>query len=337
MVMSGLFATAIILRRRADANNDPIPMISARLDRDCIERFVNSLMATWWLALSLNNANMAYVFRDETYRCMVHETADPESDKIDSERANVAPSPGVCAVFKGSVALPWIIWLLWVIRMCRSFTRSNLQFDSRIFSDTSEPIFDSYINKCPRLPAADGPSPFSPSQQIPGDTANYSIQHLDLGDPPIPNAAEVDSSAHGQQQQQQQQPQHRASNQQFQPQQYEYCQYCHASRQSQVAYNATNTASRQTNASYPLDTQQNATVRSHLQNVQQAYGIQPDTRPCQLNQTATSSVGGTGSAHTQQPQPGAISNTATQQHMPMPPHVAPPPPPPQSYQSTYTA
>ncbi|KAI8320976.1 hypothetical protein GQ54DRAFT_249948, partial [Martensiomyces pterosporus] len=142
MVISGMFAAATILREHAEADKEPTPMISERLCRDCIERLVSSLLTAWWLMISFNVSNMAFVFRDDLRQCTKQTNGTRSGAREESETSSPDSPAGACAVFTGSMVLSWAIWVLWVIRMWRSFTRANIHFDSRIFREPSEPIFD---------------------------------------------------------------------------------------------------------------------------------------------------------------------------------------------------
>ncbi|KAJ2304173.1 hypothetical protein H4R23_005844 [Coemansia sp. Cherry 401B] len=134
MLVSGMYAAATVLLIRARIEDQRAPQFARRLAADNVERMVCCLMATWWLSMALNVSNMAFVFRDEIRMCIAHKIPPRVLGKGTSkEAAGLA-----CTVFHGSLALCWMIWLMWVARTWRVFTRSNMHFDSSIFQENGE-------------------------------------------------------------------------------------------------------------------------------------------------------------------------------------------------------
>ncbi|KAI9501472.1 hypothetical protein GGI25_002013 [Coemansia spiralis] len=113
-----------------------------RLTKDPVEKLLCCLMATWWLAMSMNMSNMAFIYRDEIKICIKKTVPRKVRGNVSKEAMASA-----CRVFHGSLVLNWLIWLLWAVRAWRTFTRENFHFDSTIFREPSESTMDLYASK----------------------------------------------------------------------------------------------------------------------------------------------------------------------------------------------
>ncbi|PIA17214.1 hypothetical protein COEREDRAFT_7575 [Coemansia reversa NRRL 1564] len=137
IVVSGILATATFLCIRAEKQDVASPKFSERLTSDSIERAVCCLMTTWWLSMALSLSNMAFVFRDEINKCVHHKLTRHYLKGVSADTAALG-----CEVFRGSLVLCWMIWTMWVVRLWRTFTRSNMHFDSSIFQEPNESVLD---------------------------------------------------------------------------------------------------------------------------------------------------------------------------------------------------
>ncbi|KAJ1723630.1 hypothetical protein LPJ61_005806 [Coemansia biformis] len=131
MVVSGVLATAVALCRRAQLRDTAAPRICERLTADRAERAACCLMATWWLAMALCVSNTAYVFRGEIGRCANRRF--PAGSLPRGVSADAAAA--ACIVFRGSLALSWMVWAVWAARVWRVFARSSMDFDSHAFPE----------------------------------------------------------------------------------------------------------------------------------------------------------------------------------------------------------
>ncbi|KAJ2803397.1 hypothetical protein H4R20_002916 [Coemansia guatemalensis] len=137
MVVSGILATATFLCVHAEKRDVSSPKFSQRLTSDSIERAACCLMTTWWLSMALSVSNMAFVFRDEISKCVHHRLTRRYLKGVSADTAAVG-----CEVFRGSLVLCWMIWAMWVVRLWRTFTRSDMHFDSSIFQEPDESVVD---------------------------------------------------------------------------------------------------------------------------------------------------------------------------------------------------
>ncbi|KAJ1852320.1 hypothetical protein GGF49_005052 [Coemansia sp. RSA 1853] len=135
MVVSAVYAfsTTLIIRAHQDTAK-----LYKRLANTSIEHIVCCLMATWWLSVSFTMSNMAFVFRAEIKQCV--ERNIPARDLNPGVTTDSAAT--ACTVFRGSLALCWMIWIMWVGRIWRVLTRSNMHFDSRIFQEADNVAID---------------------------------------------------------------------------------------------------------------------------------------------------------------------------------------------------
>ncbi|KAJ2767255.1 hypothetical protein IWQ57_004024, partial [Coemansia nantahalensis] len=135
MAISSVFAAAVETRRRALLHDKATPQICERLTADSVERVLCCLMAGWWLAMALCVSNTAFVFRTEISRC-AHRALPSHSllPGVSPDSAAVA-----CRVFRGSLALSWMICAMWLVRAWRVLARRSLDFDSQSFPERDNP------------------------------------------------------------------------------------------------------------------------------------------------------------------------------------------------------
>ncbi|KAJ2342046.1 hypothetical protein GGF43_006025, partial [Coemansia sp. RSA 2618] len=138
MVISITYTIATTLIIRARIRDAAAPKFCQRLASDSIERMVCCLMATWWLSMALNISNIAFIFREEIRLCVQHKLPP----RMLNKGTSLDDAARACTVFHGSLALCWMIWLVWVARTWRVFTRSNMHFDSSIFQEADVSAID---------------------------------------------------------------------------------------------------------------------------------------------------------------------------------------------------
>ncbi|KAJ1811196.1 hypothetical protein LPJ77_000240 [Coemansia sp. RSA 2523] len=154
MVVSAVYAfsTMLIIRDPQDTAK-----LYKRLANTSIEHVVCCLMATWWLSVSFTMSNTAFVFRNEIKQCVERNIkAGDLNPGVTTDGAATA-----CTVFRGSLALCWMIWIMWVGRIWRVLTRSNMHFDSRIFQEAESSAIDLDAIKLVRAELVN-PETFSP-------------------------------------------------------------------------------------------------------------------------------------------------------------------------------
>ncbi|KAJ2524799.1 hypothetical protein GGI11_000557 [Coemansia sp. RSA 2049] len=132
MVVSAIFATATLQQIQVHSGKRKLTRFCERVTRDPVERIASCLMAAWWLSMSINVSNMAYIYRDEIKLCIAKTMP---RQRLNGISRNAAAS--ACRVFHGSLALNWILCLFWVIRSWRTYTRESFHFDSSIFKEPS--------------------------------------------------------------------------------------------------------------------------------------------------------------------------------------------------------
>ncbi|KAJ1886640.1 hypothetical protein LPJ81_006665, partial [Coemansia sp. IMI 209127] len=142
LVVSGIFATATLQQIQVQGGKREMTLFCERVTNDMVERLVSCLMAAWWLSMSVNVSNMAYIYRDEIKICIKMTMPKRRLNGVSKEAAATA-----CRVFHGSLSLNWILCLFWVTRSWRTFTRESLHFDSTIFKEPSESTADLYASK----------------------------------------------------------------------------------------------------------------------------------------------------------------------------------------------
>ncbi|KAJ1720310.1 hypothetical protein LPJ53_005041 [Coemansia erecta] len=138
MVASGLFSAATLIHQRDLSANRHPSRFSLRLTGDQLEKITSCLFAAWWLSQAFNLTNMLFVFRDDIHRCTHYHLPRSPRMASESEIAGLKNAAAACAAFRGCVVLNWLVWLAWVARAWRTFTRSNIHFDSNIFREPSE-------------------------------------------------------------------------------------------------------------------------------------------------------------------------------------------------------
>ncbi|KAJ2704025.1 hypothetical protein FB645_003619 [Coemansia sp. IMI 203386] len=160
MVASGLFAVATTMLIRETTKAQPLSRFSLRMTHDQTEKIISCFMVAWWFALSFSTSNTLFVFRDEISRCINYKVPRQKHGMTDIKTLQVAAT--ACTVFKGCVVLNWMIWLMWSVRAWRTFTRSNIHFDSTIFREPSNSELDMYSIKPVGPPMPINPATFSP-------------------------------------------------------------------------------------------------------------------------------------------------------------------------------
>ncbi|KAJ1895284.1 hypothetical protein LPJ66_004683 [Kickxella alabastrina] len=160
MVISAMFAVATIVQKRALARDEPIPKFCKRLMHDRTEKIISCLMAAWWLGMAFALSNMAYVYREDIRRCMQGRSPKQQMG-VEVAKTAIAAAATACAVFRGSLTLNWCTWLMWMVRMWRTFTRSNIHFDSTIFREPSDSALDMQSFKNIGMPVPINPATFS--------------------------------------------------------------------------------------------------------------------------------------------------------------------------------
>ncbi|KAJ1646958.1 hypothetical protein LPJ64_001632 [Coemansia asiatica] len=182
MVASGLLAIATAMLIRENTNGWPLSRFSLRMTSDQTEKIIACFMVAWWFALSFSISNMLFVFRDDIRRCINYRSHRPKHGSVvDLKALQVAAT--ACTVFKGSVVLNWMIWLTWAVRAWRTFTRSNIHFDSNIFREPSNSELDMYSIKPVGPPMLINPATFSPRHPgAPGGANQQQMQQQVLND-----------------------------------------------------------------------------------------------------------------------------------------------------------
>ncbi|KAJ2214478.1 hypothetical protein IW140_003145 [Coemansia sp. RSA 1813] len=164
MVVSGLYATATLQQIQARGGQKELSMFCERLTSDMAERIISCLLATWWLSMSVNVSNMAYIYRNEIKICIKMTIPKRRLNGVSKEAAAAA-----CRVFHGSLLLNWILCLFWAIRSWRTFTRESVHFDSTIFKEPSESTMDLYASKLVNtVPDVNNNSIIGPDGSSPG-------------------------------------------------------------------------------------------------------------------------------------------------------------------------
>ncbi|KAJ1856478.1 hypothetical protein LPJ73_002168 [Coemansia sp. RSA 2703] len=194
MVASALFSAATLIHQRDLSANRHPSRFSLRMTGDHLEKLTSCLLAAWWLAQAFNLTNMLFVFRDDIWRCTHYRL--PRGRLVDeTELAALKTAAAACAAFRGCVVLNWLVWFAWVVRAWRTFTRSNIHFDSNIFREPSEysHATDAYsIKQLAALP----PMPINPvtfSPRYPDDPRLIRNQGR-LQQPPLSDASSDASS-----------------------------------------------------------------------------------------------------------------------------------------------
>ncbi|KAJ2782754.1 hypothetical protein GGI15_002809 [Coemansia interrupta] len=137
LVASGLFSAATLIHQRDLSSNRHPSRFSLRMTSDQLEKITSCLFAAWWLTQAFNLSNMLFVFRDEIHRC-THPRLPRSRMMREEEIASLRSAAAACAAFRGCVVLNWMVWFAWVVRAWRTFTRSNIHFDSNIFREPAE-------------------------------------------------------------------------------------------------------------------------------------------------------------------------------------------------------
>ncbi|KAJ2545362.1 hypothetical protein EV175_005816 [Coemansia sp. RSA 1933] len=177
LVVSGIFATATLQQIQVQSGKREMTLFCERITNDTVERLVSCLMAAWWLSMSVNISNMAFIYRDEIKICIKMTMPRRRLHGVSKEAAATA-----CRVFHGSMSLNWILCIFWVTRSWRTFTRETKHFDSTIFKEPSESTMDLYASKLVNTnntPNTDGPTPLFNQGYMPSGS-----QHPEIPDRP---------------------------------------------------------------------------------------------------------------------------------------------------------
>lgn len=138
MVVSGLFIISSLMERKAQVRKWPVPKLCQKLQgkgdgKRSLELSIGFAMTAWWMAVGMIVSNTAYIFRTEIKQGTVR--------KLPKSRIPHGISIGevamACAEYKGSLVLCWLIFVLWIGRTWRAFTRNKTHFNSNIFRESS--------------------------------------------------------------------------------------------------------------------------------------------------------------------------------------------------------